>query len=154
MCDSKGSPAGVAAALALLERALDHLNAADVASLPAAVQADALRALGRAEAKHPAARSRLRHHRHQPRRHPRPAQPRTTRAQPGLHPGPAHHDLPGHAAYSGHIRVADMVGWPASMTPGDERLPGSRRRILRSPSRTSSPRGNGGHALFWARRQE
>jgi hypothetical protein len=44
MCDSEGPPAGVAGALALLERALDHLNAADVASLPASVQAEALRA--------------------------------------------------------------------------------------------------------------
>jgi len=59
MCDSGGSPAGLADALVLLERALDHLNAADVASLPAAVQAEALRALGRAEAKHTAARARV-----------------------------------------------------------------------------------------------
>jgi hypothetical protein len=43
----------------MLGRALDHLNAADVASLPAAVQAEALRALGRAEAKHTAARARV-----------------------------------------------------------------------------------------------
>jgi len=57
MCD--GEPSSVAGALALLERALDHLNAADVASLPAAVQAEALRALGRAEAKHTAARARV-----------------------------------------------------------------------------------------------
>jgi hypothetical protein len=57
MCESP--PAGVAGALALLERALDHLNAADVASLPASVQAEALRALGRAEAKHTAARARM-----------------------------------------------------------------------------------------------
>ena len=59
MCGGKGSPAGVAEALALLERALDHLNAADVASLPASVQGEALRALERAEAKHTAARSRV-----------------------------------------------------------------------------------------------
>jgi len=59
MCDSEGSPAGVAEALALMERALDHLNTADVASLPASVQAEALRALGRAEAKHTAARARV-----------------------------------------------------------------------------------------------
>jgi hypothetical protein len=59
MCDGQGSPAGVTGALALLERALDDLNAADVASLPAAVQAEALRALGRAEAKHTAARARV-----------------------------------------------------------------------------------------------
>ena len=59
MCDSEGSPAGVAEALALMERALDHLNTADVASLPARVQAEALRALGRAEAKHTAARARV-----------------------------------------------------------------------------------------------
>jgi hypothetical protein len=48
----------VAEALAMLGRALDHLNAADVASLPASVQAEALRALGQAEAKHTAARAR------------------------------------------------------------------------------------------------
>src|SRR6266853_3078720 len=59
MCDSQGSPAGLADALAMLGRALDHLNAADVASLPAAVQAEALRALGRAEARHTAARARV-----------------------------------------------------------------------------------------------
>jgi Domain of unknown function (DUF222)/HNH endonuclease len=57
MCD--GEPSSVAEALALLERALDHLNATDVASLPAAVQAEALRALGRAEAKYTVARSRV-----------------------------------------------------------------------------------------------
>ncbi len=59
MCDDQGSPAGVAEALAMLGRALDHLNAADVASLPASAQAEALRALGRAEAKHTAARARV-----------------------------------------------------------------------------------------------
>ena len=59
MCDGTGQPAGVAEALAMLGRALDHLNAADVASLPASVQAEALRALGRAEAKHTAARARV-----------------------------------------------------------------------------------------------
>jgi hypothetical protein len=58
MCDEQGSPATVAEALAMLGRALDHLNAADVASLPASVQAEALRALGQAEAKHTAARAR------------------------------------------------------------------------------------------------
>ena len=55
MCDSQGPPVGLADALALLDRALDHLNATDAASLPASVQAEALRALGRAEAKHTAA---------------------------------------------------------------------------------------------------
>src|SRR5215467_1232103 len=59
MCDEQGSPTGVAEALAMLGRALDHLNAADVASLPASVQAEALRALARAEARHVAARSRV-----------------------------------------------------------------------------------------------
>jgi hypothetical protein len=59
MCDDQGSPTGVAEALAMLGRALDHLNAADVASLPASVQAEALRELGRAEAKHTAARARV-----------------------------------------------------------------------------------------------
>jgi hypothetical protein len=57
MCD--GSPAGVAEALDMLDRALDHLTAVDVASLPAAVQAQALRALERAEAKHTVARARV-----------------------------------------------------------------------------------------------
>jgi hypothetical protein len=59
MCDGRGSPGSVTEALALLSSALDHLNAADVASLPAQVQAEALRALGQAEAKHTAARSRM-----------------------------------------------------------------------------------------------
>src|SRR5262249_1670229 len=52
-------PVSVGAALITIERALDALNAADVASVPAAVQAQALRALERAEAKHIAARSRV-----------------------------------------------------------------------------------------------
>src|SRR5215471_16764037 len=59
MCDGQGSPTGVTEALAMLGRALDHLNAADMASLPASVQADALRALGQAEAKHTAAQARV-----------------------------------------------------------------------------------------------
>src|SRR5262249_20515036 len=59
MCDSEGAPEGVGGALAMLERALGRLNAADVASLPARLQAGALRALPRAEARHVAARSRV-----------------------------------------------------------------------------------------------
>src|SRR5215470_799339 len=59
MCDGAGSPMSVSQALAMLHRALDHLNAADVASLPSGVHADALRALERAEAKHTAARGRV-----------------------------------------------------------------------------------------------
>src|SRR5262249_8273991 len=42
-----------------LEQALDALNAADVASVPASVQAQALLALERVEAKHTAARARV-----------------------------------------------------------------------------------------------
>ena len=56
MCDGAGSPVGVSHALAMLHRALDHLNAADVASLPSSVQAEALKALEGAEAKHTAVR--------------------------------------------------------------------------------------------------
>ena len=59
MCDGLGQPASVTDALAMLDHALDHLNAADAASLPAAVQAQALRALERAGAKHTAARARV-----------------------------------------------------------------------------------------------
>jgi len=59
MSGSEGAPAGVSEALAMLDRALDHLNTADVAGLPASIQAEALRSLGRAEAKHTAARSRV-----------------------------------------------------------------------------------------------
>jgi hypothetical protein len=59
MCDGAGQPVSVGDALSMLDRALDHLNATDVASLPAAAQAEALRALGRAEAKHTAARARM-----------------------------------------------------------------------------------------------
>ena len=58
MCDPQ-QPVSVGAALVTLERALDALNAADVASVPASVQAQALRALERAEAKHTAARARV-----------------------------------------------------------------------------------------------
>jgi hypothetical protein len=56
VCDPQ-QPVSVGAALVTLERALDALNAADVASVPAVVQA--LRALERAEAKHTAARARV-----------------------------------------------------------------------------------------------
>jgi hypothetical protein len=56
MCQESVSVPG---ALAMLDRALDVLNAADAGSLPAAVQADALRMLERAEAKHTAARARM-----------------------------------------------------------------------------------------------
>jgi hypothetical protein len=59
MCDGLGRPASVAHALAMLDRALDHLNAADAGSLPSSVQAEALRALERAGAKHTAARARM-----------------------------------------------------------------------------------------------
>ena len=58
MCDPR-QPVSVGAALVTLERALDALNAADVASVPAVVQAQALRALERAEAKHTAVRARV-----------------------------------------------------------------------------------------------
>jgi hypothetical protein len=56
MCENE--PSGVTEALAMLGRALDHLNATDLASLPASIQAGALRALGQAEAKYTAARAR------------------------------------------------------------------------------------------------
>jgi Domain of unknown function (DUF222)/HNH endonuclease len=59
VCDDLGQPASVTEALGMLDRALDHLNAADTASLPTAVQAQALRALERAWAKHTAARTRV-----------------------------------------------------------------------------------------------
>jgi Domain of unknown function (DUF222)/HNH endonuclease len=59
MCDSPPGPASVEAGLAMLDRALDVLNAGDVASLPATAQARALRMLERAEAKHTAARARI-----------------------------------------------------------------------------------------------
>jgi uncharacterized protein DUF222/HNH endonuclease len=59
VCDGLGRPASVAHALAMLDRALDHLNAADAGSLPSSVQAEALRALERAGAKHTAARARM-----------------------------------------------------------------------------------------------
>jgi len=59
MCDGVGQPESVTHALAMLDRALDYLNAADAASLSASVQAEALRALERAEAKRTAARARV-----------------------------------------------------------------------------------------------
>jgi hypothetical protein len=59
MCDGQYQPSGVAAALAMLDRALDHLAAVDAASLPTAVQAEVLRALERAAAKHTATRARV-----------------------------------------------------------------------------------------------
>jgi hypothetical protein len=59
MCDGLGQPSTVTEALGMLDRALDHLNAADPASLPPSVQAQVLRGLERAGAKHTAARSRV-----------------------------------------------------------------------------------------------
>jgi len=59
MCESPQEPASVEAGLAMLDRALDALNAGDVTSLPAAVQARALCVLERAEAKHTAAQARI-----------------------------------------------------------------------------------------------
>ncbi|HKA95365.1 MAG TPA: DUF222 domain-containing protein [Streptosporangiaceae bacterium] len=58
MCDGQ-APAGVPGALVMLDRALEALNAADPALLPADVQAQVLRVLERAEARHTAARSRV-----------------------------------------------------------------------------------------------
>ena len=59
MCDGQHQPSSVTEALGMLDRALDHLTAADTASLPTAVQAEALRVLERAGAKHTAARARV-----------------------------------------------------------------------------------------------
>ena len=59
MCTGSGQPPSVTQALAMLDRALDDLNAADAASLPGSVQAAALRALERAGAKHTAAQARM-----------------------------------------------------------------------------------------------
>ena len=58
MCDEQ-EPLTVSAALVMLDRALVALNAADAGSLPTAVQAQALRALERAEARHTVARARV-----------------------------------------------------------------------------------------------
>jgi hypothetical protein len=58
MCGAD-DPASVDEALAMLDRALAMLTAADAALLPAEVQARALRALERAEARHTAARARM-----------------------------------------------------------------------------------------------
>ncbi len=61
MCQGQdaGDEVDVAGALAMLDRALGVLAAADVASLPAGVQGDVLRALGRAESRQTAARARV-----------------------------------------------------------------------------------------------
>ena len=58
MCDPR-EPVSVASALVMLDRALDVLAHADAAGLPASTQAEALRALERAEARHTAARARM-----------------------------------------------------------------------------------------------
>jgi Domain of unknown function (DUF222) len=57
VCDRLSGPGSVSDALAMLDRALDYLNAADVAALPVDTQAAALRSLEAAEAKHTAART-------------------------------------------------------------------------------------------------
>ena len=59
MCDGLGQPSSVTDALGMLDRTLDFLNGTDAASLPSAMQAETLRALERAEAKHTAARARV-----------------------------------------------------------------------------------------------
>jgi hypothetical protein len=59
MCQGPQEPVNVAGALAMLERALTALATADAGSLPTAVQAVALRALERAEARHTAARAHI-----------------------------------------------------------------------------------------------
>ena len=59
MCDAQYQPSSVSKALRMLDRCLDYLNAADAASLPSAVQAEALRALERAGAKRTAAQARV-----------------------------------------------------------------------------------------------
>ena len=58
MCDGQ-MPAGVSGALIMLDRALEALNAADAALLPAEVQAQVLRGLERAEARQTAARAQV-----------------------------------------------------------------------------------------------
>ena len=58
MCGPR-EPASVPEALAMLDRALEALASADAATLPTSVQAQALRALERAEARHTAARARI-----------------------------------------------------------------------------------------------
>ena len=57
MCDRLPELGSVSAALAILDRALDYLNAADVAGLPVDTQAAVLKSLEAAEAKHTAARA-------------------------------------------------------------------------------------------------
>ncbi len=59
MCDRLAEPGSVSGALAMLDRALDYLNTADVASLPVEAQAEALKSLEAAGAKHTAARAAL-----------------------------------------------------------------------------------------------
>jgi hypothetical protein len=57
VCD--GTPTSVSEALAMLRQALGFLNSTDAASQPAQTQADVLRELERAEARHTAARARF-----------------------------------------------------------------------------------------------
>ena len=59
VCDDGGRPASAAEALTMLDRALDYLASSNAASLPSGAQAEALRALERAEGKHTAARGRV-----------------------------------------------------------------------------------------------
>ncbi|HTT52314.1 MAG TPA: DUF222 domain-containing protein [Streptosporangiaceae bacterium] len=57
MCDRLPRPTSVRGALDVLGQALDYLNTADLAALPVSGQAEALKSLEAAEAKHTAARS-------------------------------------------------------------------------------------------------
>ena len=58
MCNGPGRAASVTEALAMLDHALDYLADTDAASLPGDIQAEALRALERAQSKHTVARAR------------------------------------------------------------------------------------------------
>jgi hypothetical protein len=58
VCDGQ-EPASVSGALVMLDRALAVLAGADAGSLPTEVQAQALRGLERAEARHTAARAQI-----------------------------------------------------------------------------------------------
>ncbi len=59
MCNGPGRAASVTEALAMLDHALDYLADTDAASLPGDIQAEALRALERAQSKHTVARARI-----------------------------------------------------------------------------------------------
>ena len=103
MCDRLPDPGSVSDALAMLDRALDYLNTADMAALPVDTQAQALRSLETAEAKHTAAGRRC---------CPRSAPAAARRPMGTARPGSGCAGRPGSRRARPPVRWPGCGGWP------------------------------------------